>query len=299
MNNRPRIIIPEIHQDISNYTKAMYAAGMDPIVVSVQSIQMKNTIQTAKSIQMERTTQQERSIHTEKPIHKENSIKTEKYIQQEFMDYQDVNPASCDGLLLPGGGDINPNAYGEENRGSNPVDEWVDKLQFKMLELFLQCGKPVFGICRGLQLINVWFGGTLIQDLEDAPVHKWKPQGGDQVHSCRTEKGCWLAGLYGETFFHNSSHHQAVGRLGDGLVVDSRCPLDDVVEAFHHTSLPVYAVQWHPERMCLAHERTDTVNGLEILRFFCGICGGGHDSDDPCRDHPFRLGGVVSDGLGL
>jgi tRNA A22 N-methylase len=75
-------------------------------------------------------------------------------------------------------------------------------------------------------------------------------------------------------------------RLGDGLAIDSRCPLDGVIEAFHHTSLPIYAVQWHPERMCLAHERSDTVNGLDLFRFFCGICGGEYE-EYPYMDHPF------------
>ena len=260
---RPRVVIPEIYQNVDNYTKAMYAAGMDPVVVSVQSVQVVDSI------------------------------------QQEFMDYHEFSPASCDGLLLPGGGDINPESYGESNHGSMPVDEWVDDLQFRMLKDFVRCKKPILGICRGLQLINVWFGGSLIQDLEDASVHRSKPAAGDLVHDCRAEKGCWLAKLYGESFPHNSNHHQAVCRLGEGLTVDSRCPFDDVIEAFHHATLPIFAVQWHPERMCLAHERSDTVNGLEIFRFFCRVCGGSSGHSDPYRDDPFRRDGIVSDGLGL
>ena len=260
---RPRVIIPEILQDVSNYTKAMYAAGIDPIVVSVSSV---------------------------------SEIRS---VQQEFMDYREVRTDTLDGLLLPGGGDINPVSYCEENHGSFPVEMWVDELQFRMLRDFLQLEKPVFGICRGLQLINVWFGGSLIQNLEDAPLHVQYPGLKDTVHGCCCRKDSWLEELYGASFAHNSNHHQAIHTLGEGLVADSWCTDDHVIESVHHDTLPVYAVQWHPERMCLAHARSDTVNGLEIFRFFCRLCGGTPDLNDPYRNDPFRLDGIVSDGLGL
>ena len=260
---KPRIVIPAIYIDVSNYTKAMSAAGLDPVVVSVQSIQ------------------------------------AEKGQQKEYIDNQEINPHSYDGLLLPGGDDINPDAYGEENHGSIPTEKWVDTLQFRMLGDFIQCGKPVFGICRGLQLINVWFGGTLIQDLADADLHKYNPKTGDQIHSSCAEKGCWLAKLYGESFIHNSSHHQSIDRLGKGLVADSRCPFDNVIESIHHDHLPIYAVQWHPERLSLSFERPDAVNGLEIFRFIFNLCGGKEGPEEPYTDHPFRRDGVVSEGLGL
>ena len=260
---RPRIVIPEIFREVSNYTKAMNAAGLDPVVVSVQSIQ------------------------------------AEKGHQKEYIDYLDINPRSYDGLLLPGGDDINPEAYGEENCGSIPAEKWIDCLQFRMLGDFIACGKPVFGICRGLQLINVWFGGSLIQDLPDADLHKYHPETGDQIHDSHADKGSWIADLYGESFVHNSSHHQAVDRLGNGLIADSRCPCDSVIESLHHESLPIYAVQWPPERLSLSFRRPGAVDGLEIFRFFFRLCGGVSGPDEPHRDHPFLRDGVVSDGLGL
>lgn len=260
---RPRILIPEIMQDVSNYTKAMSAAGMDPLVVSVQSFHITHAF------------------------------------QREFIDLEDVRAQSFDGLLLPGGGDINPESYGEMIQGSVPVEKWVDRLQFSLLEEFIRLSKPILGICRGLQLINVQFKGSLIQNLESASMHRRHPDGQDQVHTCQAVKGSWLSMLYGESFSHNSSHHQAVSRLGKGLVVDSRCPEDGVVESLHHATLPIFAVQWHPERMCLAHERSDTVNGMEIFSYFCRLCGGVSDPDDPYRDHPFRRDGLVSEGLSL
>ena len=260
---RPRIAVPEIHQDISNYTRAMFAAGIDPIVVSVRSAQL------------------------------------EPGGYREYMDFEDVHAEAMDALVLPGGGDIDPRAYGEENHGSVSVDPWTDSLQFRLLDDFVRAGKPVLGICRGMQVINVFFGGTLIQDLESGFVHMLNPRCTDQVHMCEAVEGSWIEKLYGKSFFHNSNHHQAVGKPGRGLVVDGRCPVDSVIESLHHSSLPIYAVQWHPERMCLNHARTDTVDGLKIFRFFCGICGGEYGSQDPYSDDPFRMEGIVSDGLGL
>jgi putative glutamine amidotransferase len=254
---RPRIVIPEILQDVRNYTNAMYAAGLEPVVVSVQSAQI---------------------------IHR---------VQREYMDYRDVRVTAFDGLLLPGGGDINPDEYGERNQGSVPVEKWVDELQFGMLEDFLGYGKPVFGICRGMQMINVRFGGTLIQNLEDADMHIPKPGEKDRIHASRTRNGSWIRELYGASFVHNSCHHQAVHRLGEGLCVDSRCEGDGVVESLHHRFLPVYAVQWHPERMCLEHERSDTVNGIDIFRFFCRICGG-----EPVMEEPYA-GQIMYEGAGI
>ena len=260
---RPRIAIPEIYQNVSNYTNAMYAAGMEPIVVSVQ------TAHAARSS------------------------------QKEYMDWKDIRPESCDGLILPGGGDINPQAYGEENQGSVPVDPWIDTLQMELLKSFLRLRKPVFGICRGLQVINVCLGGSLIQDLEDTSVHMATPRCNDQVHACRAVKGSWIESLYGESFFHNSNHHQAVRRLGEDLVADGFCPLDGVVESFHHARLPIYGVQWHPERMCLSHERSDTVNGLAVFLYFCTICGGEAEGVNAVSEDPYRRMGMVSEGLGL
>ena len=260
---RPRIAIPEIHQDVSNYTNAMYAAGMNPIVASVQS------------------------------AHSELSS------QKEYMDWKDVRPENFDGLVLPGGGDIDPQIYGEENHGSVSVDPWVDTLQMDLLRSFLRHEKPVFGICRGLQVINVCLGGTLIQDMEDTSVHMCNPRCKDQVHACRALKGSWIEELYGESFSLNSNHHQAIRRLGEGLVCDGFCPLDEVVESFHHVRLPIYRVQWHPERMCLSYKRSDTVDGISVFRYFCALCCGETAKTDALSEDFSSDSGMMSDGLGL
>lgn len=82
-----------------------------------------------------------------------------------------VSAADADALLLPGGGDIDPAYYGEAINGSQQIDRELDQLQFSALDAFVRNGKPVLGICRGHQVINVYFGGTLIQHLPTADSH--------------------------------------------------------------------------------------------------------------------------------
>lgn len=233
---RPRIAIPEIGQNVSNYTKAVSAAFMEPVVISMQEANI------------------------------------EKSVQQEYLEYRNFRVENYDGLVLPGGVDIDPSRYGQENRGSVRMVPLLDELQFAMLDAFVRSGKPVLGICRGQQLINVYFGGTLIQDLPTAFRHRSGRPGFDLVHGSRTVEGSWIHQIYGSAFTHNSAHHQAVDLPGEGIIIDSRCDADGVAEAIHHAALPVYGVQFHPERMCLELERKDTVNGLGVLLFFSGIC---------------------------
>ena len=229
---KPRIAIPEINQQIDHYRKVLIEVGMEPVAVSLRS----------------------------EPLKKEAC--------QEFLDYSEFRVEEFDGLLLPGGGDIHPSRFGQEDCGSRNISEVLDELQLNVLDAFVKAGKPVLGICRGIQVINVYFGGTLIQDLPDASFHIGEDEEPDRVHSCTVREGSWLAELYGTSFLHNSIHHQAVGRLGEGIVADSYCPDDGVVEALHHTSLPVYGLQWHPERMCLSLKREDTVDGLPVMQYF-------------------------------
>ena len=112
----------------------------------------------------------------------------------------------------------------------------------------------------------------MIQHLPTAFRHSHETDACDKVHFCNAEEGSWLAKLFGRKFPHNSAHHQAVDRCGDGLVIDSHCLEDGTVEALHHSTLPIYGVQWHPERMCLDLERNDTVNGFPIMQFFYRTC---------------------------
>ncbi len=173
-----------------------------------------------------------------------------------------------DGLLLPGGTDIDPMLYGQPNTTSMTPDRDMDALQMQMLDLFVHARKPVFGVCRGLQLINVYFGGTLHQNIATAKEH-WGPAKvtDDQIHTSWAVKGSWLEKLYGERFCVNSHHHQAIDRVGNSLECIQFAD-DGVVEGICHTTLPIYAVQWHPERISLEMARTDVADGILTFKYF-------------------------------
>ncbi len=148
-----------------------------------------------------------------------------------------------DALLLPGGGDLEPWRYGQENTASRSLEPERDEAELRLLQAFTSAGKPVLGVCRGLQTINVFFGGTLVQDV---PGHgAWED--GDRLHGVRTAPSP-LRSVCGRMLTVNSAHHQAADRLGSGLQAVQWAE-DGVIEALCHRRLPVWAVQWHPERL--------------------------------------------------
>ncbi len=151
--------------------------------------------------------------------------------------------ADCAGLLLPGGGDVDPALYGQENTSSLGVNPDRDRREAEAFRFFLAHGRPILGICRGAQLINVLLGGTLHQDI---PGHR-SAEGPELRHGSRSIDPLLLS-LYGERFPVNSTHHQAIDRPGEGLRVVQWAD-DGTVEAVRHETLPIFAVQWHPERL--------------------------------------------------
>lgn len=151
-----------------------------------------------------------------------------------------------DALLLPGGGDLEPWRYGQENVASRNLDPERDAAELELLADFVSAGKPVLGVCRGLQVINVFFGGSLLQDV---PGHSALEEG-DRLHRVRTAPS-FLSALLGDLDTVNSAHHQAADRLGSGLQAVQWAG-DGVVEALCHARLPVWAVQWHPERLTIS-----------------------------------------------
>jgi putative glutamine amidotransferase len=153
---------------------------------------------------------------------------------------------ALDALVLQGGADISPLAYGEQ-----PLKpEWAgdplrDRYEIDLVRAFADAGKPVLGICRGAQLINVALGGSLHQDI---PAHR-SDDYDSHAHEVRLEPGSGLARLYGETGPRRvvSIHHQAIKQLAPGLQVEARAD-DGVIEAVRGTGAHyVCAVQWHPE----------------------------------------------------
>lgn len=181
---------------------------------------------------------------------------------------------SFDGLLLAGGGDIHPSHFHQEHNGSEDIDLNRDRAEFTLLRAFMEAGKPILGICRGHQVINVGLGGSLIQHIGDelSLFHRRTPgHEEDKVHLVRANPRSWYHDTYGEVFPVNSSHHQGLGTLGEGLfpVLWSE---GGIVEGVAHENYPLLSVQFHPERMTGAHARPDTVDGGDIFRYFLSFC---------------------------
>lgn len=164
--------------------------------------------------------------------------------------------ADLDGLVLTGGADVSPRSYGEEpERPAWSGDEARDRYEIDLLRRFLDAGKPVLGICRGAQVLNVAFGGKLHQDLlaHDVAAHDHRSQ--DRYHELHHDidvvEGSWLASLHPGTARAtvNSIHHQAVSDVGAGIVVEATSVADGVVEAIRLDDDERWAraVQWHPE----------------------------------------------------
>ena len=173
--------------------------------------------------------------------------------------------STCDALILPGGNDITPGFYGQDNHGSHGIDTELDLRQIQALEYFIRVKKPVLGICKGMQLINVYFGGTLIQNLPNHAEHQ-QPEG-DLLHPSTVITDCLLSRLYGREFFINSNHHQAVDKPGKHLHI-IQMSHDNVAEGMMHDTLPIMAVQWHPERLPFIQTKKASLPGNLLLRAF-------------------------------
>ena len=150
-----------------------------------------------------------------------------------------------DGLVLTGGYDIDPVFYNEEVKYNTvEITRVRDDLEKTLLDKWLKTGKPIFGICRGLQFLNIYFGGTLYQDIpvECGVIHS------DVVHKVVLEEGTWMRDLFDSAeLVTNSHHHQGVKKLGEPL--RSMAIADDgIVEAAYYPGKKfVMGVQWHPE----------------------------------------------------
>lgn len=171
----------------------------------------------------------------------------------------DLGPASllaqtdsADAVVIMGGEDIAPEFYGGRAgyEGESAHFPSADEGQVALVLRALERGTPLLGICRGHQIINVALGGTIIQHLGDATVHKNHGAPIAEImssHGVELVPGSAVSDLLGaERVQVQSAHHQAIDTLGEGLVVAGRTP-EGEIEAIEHTQAPIVGVQWHPE----------------------------------------------------
>lgn len=162
--------------------------------------------------------------------------------------------SSIDKLLLTGGQDVAPEFYHQApHQKLGAVYPARDRFEIALIQEALKQDKPIFGVCRGMQLLNVAFGGTLLQDLslkEHAIKHDQLPTPFQiPTHTIQITSESRLAKIVGTNYSVNSFHHQAIDQLADGFVVTASAP-DGIIEGIESTTKKIMGIQWHPE---LAH----------------------------------------------
>ncbi|MBN2257645.1 MAG: gamma-glutamyl-gamma-aminobutyrate hydrolase family protein [Anaerolineaceae bacterium] len=227
------------------------------------------------------------SSSTQTPITLHNTLKIEAYLlaiqnaggdpimlcPESFPKYGQSRGTALDGILLSGGGDINPAVYGAE---SNPyisgIDDLRDSHEIRLLHLAMAQQIPFLGICRGLQLINVALGGTLYcdiyQELPSACDHDRHPSRKYLAHTITLapENPLHMMGYISGTSV-NSLHHQGIREVGNGLKPIA-WSADGLIEAIELTGHRFgLAVQWHPEWL------TEQVSARSLFKAFIKVCG--------------------------
>jgi putative glutamine amidotransferase len=169
----------------------------------------------------------------------------------------------CDGVLLPGSkADVDPAKFGaNKHPKTEPADPKRDTVDELLLQDAYNMRKPVLGICYGLQILNVYRSGTLVQHIE-SPINHEAGRKVAVAHQVEVERGSKLMEIVGAgPIPTNSSHHQSADIIGDGLKVVARCSEDGIIEGLEGTSSDhfVLAVQWHPERSFDEDERSQAI----------------------------------------
>lgn len=194
-----------------------------------------------------------------------------------IVEEEDI-PLLCerlDGLIVTGGGDINPTLYGEEPHPSlGAVYPGSDEYEKELITEFLKLDKPFMGMCRGLQMLNITLGGTNYQDLEaefegKLYQHLQLAMRTHRTHSVELEEDSRLYEIMGEKKFHvNSFHHQGVRKVSDQLRVAARAA-DGLVEALESDHYQfVLGIQWHPEEFALQNDQAS----INIFDRFVSEC---------------------------
>jgi putative glutamine amidotransferase len=175
----------------------------------------------------------------------------------------------CDGFLFTGGVDLHPSKYGETIQfDSVSVDEHRDAFEEGLFAAVYPTRKPILGICRGIQSINVWLGGSLHQHIDG---HRQEPHRVNRTHPITIYEGSMLHAICGKTsVMVNSAHHQVLKDVASQLVVDAVSP-EGYVEAAHQPDHPfLFAVQFHPE--AYYHTEEDD-HAAAIFKAFVDACG--------------------------
>ncbi|MCA1596364.1 MAG: gamma-glutamyl-gamma-aminobutyrate hydrolase family protein [Chloroflexi bacterium] len=164
--------------------------------------------------------------------------------------------ALLDGMFLPGGGDVAPVLYGKKQTIAMGVDQPTDEFEINLCRQALEADLPILAVCRGIQVLNVALGGTLIQDIpteiNTAVTHRQAASRETCTHGIKVDSESRLARILGsEEFCVNSFHHQAVDKLGDGLKAAAWSSEDGIIEAIEAPDRRfVIGVQFHPEEIC-------------------------------------------------
>lgn len=167
----------------------------------------------------------------------------------------------CDGLLFPGGADINPLIYNELPRPLlGRCNDLIDSYQINLAKLAFSTNYPCLGICRGMQLINIAAGGTLYQDISYATktplLHMQNGYLGDKCHPITINNDSLLNSMLGNKYLVNSGHHQCVNTVSSDFKITAKSP-DGIIEAIENTSSSklIFGVQWHPEMLSLNDDK--------------------------------------------
>ncbi len=201
-----------------------------------------------------------------------------EFVRQEYLDY--VRPyfipillpmenyeellEECDCFLITGGDDINPDFYYDSiDKDSVYVDRRIDLLDKAVIDYAIKKERPLFGICRGLQSLNVFLGGSLIQDI-DGEIHKNKTDGQPCL---MTGNGKHLKNILPHSFNINSYHHQGIKELAPDLLnVGTSLGMVEIVE---HKTKPIYAVQWHPEKLNTLESKNLITYLVDLTEQYC------------------------------
>ena len=177
-----------------------------------------------------------------------------------------IDPTKYDGLIIPGGKHVHPSFYHAKVKcKKHKFVKSLDRLEIALVKKFIKKKKPVLGICRGCQLINVTLGGTLKQDIGKGHYH-------DKNRNTKTKEGTEMRKLYGTSVRTLHYHHQAIKKLAKPLKVTMVDAKDGTIEGVQHKTLPVIGIQYHPDRMYVKASPIVRKNGKKVMTYFFDIC---------------------------